>query len=179
MGRSAASGRFPGRALVRAVLAAALAGTALVSCAREREDGGYRPLTAEALRTADALEARGVLERFLHALATGDFALAAEDFSGDLKPLRDLIPTVAPDDAAELLEKYCAQQHGACLPARVVGGRAAGRGGFEFEVELLEDGRPVTVGDPLIPQSRHSRVPFRVQRIGTRFYVLDLPPQRE
>jgi hypothetical protein len=161
------------------VLAAALVCAALVSCAGGGGDDHRRhPLNSGVLRTADALEARGVLERFLHSLAAGDFPLAAEDFSGDLKPLRDLIPSVAPDDAAELLEKYCTQQRGACLPARVTGGRALSRDSFEFDLELLESGEPVAVGDPLIPQSRRTSIVFRVQRIGTRFYVLDLPPRR-
>ena len=178
MSRAAGAGGR-GRAAAVRVAAVALVCAGLVSCGGGGGGGrGSQPLTAEALRTADALEARGVLERFLHALAVGDYALAAADFSGDLKPLRDLIPAVAPDDDAELLEKYCTQQRGACLPARVTGGRALAGRGFEFDVELLEGGQPVATGDPLLPQSRRTRFAFRVQHIGIRYYVLDLPPRR-
>lgn len=170
--------RLPGGAALVLALAAAAIGAA--GCGRGDRDlaRDELPLRSETLRTPDALEARGVLERFLHALAAGDYATAAADFSGDLKRLQDLNPLVAPDDVPELFEKYCSRHRGACLPARVVAGRVAGPGGYEFLVELLgEDDAPVAIGDPLLPQSQIRRIPFRVQRIGIRFYVLDLPPQ--
>ncbi len=156
---------------------------ALAGCGGGGAGGGGNGLEAalgaEQLQTTDALEAREVLERFLGELATGRFADAENDYSGDLTVLRDLSWMVAPDDVAELLQYYCQRHHGACLPFRLVGGRVLEAGSYEFMVEFLDtDGSPIVVGDTMMQQTRASRFPMRVQRIGIRYYVLDLPPRR-
>jgi hypothetical protein len=67
---------------------------------------------------------------------------------------------------------------GACLPARVVSGIKKAPGQYEFEVEFLKaDGRLFQTGDTLVVETLKTRFSFRVERIGTRFFVLDLPPR--
>jgi hypothetical protein len=170
----AAAALLAGLALGLAVLAALVAG-----CGRGGPGaGGGASLRSDDLQTADALEARQTVERFLSELARGKYDDAAKDYSGDLTLLRDLSWMVAPDDVAELLRNYCTRHHGACLPARVVEGRLLGPGSYEFDVEFLDTiGRPVVIGDTMMAQSLASRFTFRVQRIGVRYYVLDLPPR--
>jgi hypothetical protein len=131
-----------------------------------------------AMSTPEAYTARRTLERFLEALATGDYEVAANEFSGDVRFLNDLNEDVAPDDLAELLSRFCRHNGGACLPAEVIKGKKKGDGRYEFEVEFhRSDGSLYQAGDTLVVETLESRFLIRVEEIGTRFFVLDLPPR--
>lgn len=131
------------------------------------------------MSTPDAYSARRTLERFLEALAGGDYEAAANEFSGDVRFLRDLNEDVAPDDLGELLSRFCRLHGGACLPAEILGGEKKGDGQYVFEVEFRHpDGSLYRAGDTLVVETLESRFRFRVEEIGTRFFVLDLPPRQ-
>lgn len=131
------------------------------------------------MSTPAAAAARRTLERFLEALAAGDYEAAASEFSGDVRFLNDLNEDVAPDDLAELLSRFCRDHGGACLPAEVVKGRKKGDGRYEFTVEFHRpDGSLYQAGDTLVVETLKTRFLFRVEEIGTRYFVLDLPPRQ-
>jgi hypothetical protein len=152
----------------------------LVGCGGDSETELSLPGFANnEMLSPEAAGARLTLERYLEAMAVGDYQQAALEFSGDVRDLRNLNEDVAPDDIPELLSRFCLDHGGACLPAEIVKGRKAGHGKYVFDVEFHKaDGTLFQTGDTLVVETLESGFSFRVERIGTRFFVLDLPPRR-
>lgn len=150
----------------------------LSACSGEGEEEIALPgLGADEMATSEATHARRVLKGFLEDLEQSRYQSAAEVFSGDLKFLRDRNQDVSPDDVAELLERLCTRHGAACLPARFVDERKRGRGRYLFEIEFVRgDGSLFATGDTLVAGAAISRFNLRVERIGTGFFVRDLPP---
>ncbi|HEX9680004.1 MAG TPA: hypothetical protein VGA32_01020 [Anaerolineales bacterium] len=65
---------------------------------------------------AELAQAEAVLIGYFAALASGDYANAADVYAGPITMLREYNPDVNPDDVPRLLERYCTQNGGVCLP---------------------------------------------------------------
>ena len=83
-------------------------------------------------------------------------------------------------DHAELISRYCRLYGGACYPAEILRGNKSGAGKFVFAVQFRKpDGELLVTGDTLFIETLEDEFPFRVELIGTRYFVLDLPPRTD
>jgi hypothetical protein len=127
-------------------------------------------------------EAYKVLEAYLAAFASGDFAEAAQLYGGPFEQLWDNNPNLSPDDPTALFQAYCTINGGVCnlRIKNIVHQHQLNADTFRFTVELENpDGTlfvrgPCCGGDPaeFPPQTQFD---FHLVSQGDQFLVTDLP----
>lgn len=126
----------------------------------------------------DVAAAQTTLERFLNALADGDYATAADLYGGDYAVLHGYNPTIAPDNHAALLEAACTANGFMCL--RPISMRVEGDNpsGLTFGVSFVNaDGSSfVFTPPPGASGEPRSSFPLRVVSGLEGPKVVDLPP---
>lgn len=139
----------------------------------------YTELGYAAQAGADVEEARLVLEEYLMALHSGDYARAAELYSGDISLLQSWNPDTG-EDLAALLQRGCTQNGLQCLPPRTIRYRAPDSdGGYHFYVEFNNDDQTLFEQGPCCGEMGGTSVsvfPFLVEKSGSGLLVPDLPP---
>ena len=126
-------------------------------------------------------QAEEVLRTYLADLHGGYYEGAALLFGGTFDQLEANNPDIDPTDRAGLLQRWCEQNGGVCLPIQIVVSRkAAGGGTFTFVVELAhDDGTTFEIGPCCGEEDTGERTrdfTFTVQSSAGLFQVLELPP---
>jgi hypothetical protein len=141
------------------------------------------PLTAcTSMAPAASLdEAEGALRSYFDALHDGRFNEAASLYSGDYDQLQADNPDVDPSDRAGLLERWCRQNGGVCLPVQTVVERGLSREGeFTFVVEFAnDDGSTFEIGPccgEVDTGERKREFAYTVRGAEGVLAVLELPP---
>lgn len=130
---------------------------------------------------AELAQAEAVLTGYFDALARGDFAAAAELYAGSLTMLREWNPDVNPDDGPRLLERYCTQNGGVCLPVESFARReAVAEDAFLFTVQFANpDGTTFEIGPCCGEEDTGQRARqfnYVVLLVYDGFRVFKLPP---
>lgn len=124
-------------------------------------------------------EAETTLRGFLEALNKGDYVLGAKLYGGDTELLRTWNPDIT-DDLPKLFERACTQNGLVCMAPRAVTYRGLdANGNHQFIVEFTSPDGALFVQGPCCGEENGqllSRFVFRVRKIESGFFVLDLPP---
>jgi len=169
---------------VHGVIVAALLSLTLVACVSPSPMTPANPTITPLPQTSgvgaipDARAAQETLERFLTALANGDYVTAAALYEGDYEMLYDKNPIIARENYPALLEAACTVNGYVCRKPGTVTLVDTRADSWIFEVSFLNtDGSTFVFkpppGDPGAEQSVFS---FRVIMGANGPRVLDLPP---
>lgn len=139
---------------------------------------GPAPTAAVGDAAPELAAAQTALERFLNALADGDYATAASLYGGDYEVLRGYNPPIAPDDHAALLEAACTANGFMCLRPTSMYVAGDNPSGLTFAVSFANsDGSTfVFTPPPGSPDQPRSSFPLRVVTGPEGPKVVDLPP---
>lgn len=156
----------------------------LAGCTPAAQPASIEPTIAPAINQPagdmppDLAAARGTLERFLNALADGDYATAAGLYDGDYTLLQGYSPAIAPDDHAALLEAACTANGFMCLRPTSMLVTGDNPAGLTFDVTFASaDGSAfVFTPPPGAPGQPRSSFPLRVVTGPDGPRVVDLPP---
>jgi hypothetical protein len=126
-------------------------------------------------------EAEGALRSYFDALHDGRYNEAASLYSGDYDQLQANNPDLDPTDRAGLLERWCHQNGGVCLPIQTVVERGMSREGeFTLVVEFAnEDGSTFEIGPCCGEEDTGERTrefAYTVRGAEGVLAVLELPP---
>jgi hypothetical protein len=139
----------------------------------------YTELGYAAEAGADIDEAQQVLQDYLMALNSDDYALAAKLYGGDISLLQSWNPDIRGDLPA-LLERACTQNGLQCLVPRLITYRAPDSdGGYNFYVEFNNDDQTLFQQGPCCGETSGAPIsmfPFLVEKSGSDLLVTDLPP---
>jgi hypothetical protein len=130
---------------------------------------------------ADAELAEAALRAYFTALHEGRFEEGVAFYAGDYVGLEANNPDVASSDYALLLERWCRQNGGVCLPIETVVDRQdTGQGGFSFVVRFVnDDGTTFEIGPCCGAEDTGERVrefTYTVVPGENGYVVLELPP---
>lgn len=141
------------------------------------------PLTACAVPTTAASldRAEGALRSYFDALHEGRYNEAASLYAGDFVALGTNNPDLDPSDRTGLLERWCKQNGGVCLPLQTVVNRGLSREGeFTFVVEFAnDDGSTFEIGPCCGEEDTGARMrefTYTVRSAEGVLTVLELPP---
>jgi hypothetical protein len=126
-------------------------------------------------------QAERALTGYFAALANGRFVEAANVYAGPVASLRANNPDVNPDDHASLLERYCNQNGGVCLPVgRYTQHSAPAQDTFVFMVEFANpDGTTFEIGPCCGEEDTGQRTrefTYTVLLLDGEYQVFKLPP---
>lgn len=126
-------------------------------------------------------QAEGALTGYFAALANGRFAEAANVYAGPVASLQANNPDVSPADLASLLERYCMQNGGVCLPVGKYAQRSApAKDTFVFVVEFANpDGTTFEIGPCCGEEDTGERTrefTYTVLLLDGEYQVFKLPP---
>jgi hypothetical protein len=126
-------------------------------------------------------QAEDALTGYFAALAEGRFAEAANVYAGPVASLQANNPDVNPADHASLLERYCTQNGGVCLPVGTyVEGEAPARDTFVFVVQFANpDGTTFVIGPCCGEEDTGQRTrdfTYTVLLLEGEYQVFKLPP---
>jgi hypothetical protein len=121
------------------------------------------------------------LQAYFLALHAGHYDQAASYFFGNYDDLASTNPDIDPQDLAALLQRWCTQNGGVCLPIANVVERTTGASGeFLFVVEFQQpDGGIFQIGPccgEVDTGKRTRRFTYTVVERQGRWGVLELPP---
>lgn len=149
-----------------------------------KEDGQWRigAVGAEAAPVQDSNNeqaVRNALAEYINLLHTGSYREVAARYGGDYQALRSMNPDIGGDPTGNIdvqtlyIERACTQNGFACFQQRrIVGVTQIDDSNYIVDVELNNpDGSQF-----VLPSDGRAAFPFRVQRNGNGFIVLDLPP---
>jgi hypothetical protein len=131
--------------------------------------------------TAPLDPAAEALASFFAALHEGRYADGAALYAGSYEVLQDMNPDVEPADHAALLERYCTQNGGVCLPmGAIVAQGDSPDGAALFTIQFLADdgsifGQGPCCGEP-DTADRRTEFAFSVREVDGAFRVMELPP---
>ena len=139
------------------------------------------PPTATATPIPELARAEGALTGYFAALAEGRFAEAANVYAGPVASLQANNPDVNPADHASLLERYCTQNGGVCLPVGTTLQREApAQDTFVFVVEFANpDGTTFEIGPCCGEEDTGQRTrdfTYTVLLLDGEYQVFKLPP---
>jgi hypothetical protein len=143
-----------------------------------------QPVATEAAPTAtDAQVALETLVRFLSELHNGQYAEAAELYSGTYETMIDHNPSLDPNDRVALMRNACTINGAQCLDVKTAGLDAQlSSTEFIFKVELQTDDGSLFILGPCCgasetDQPSTSVFMFSVVKTPNRqFQVIDMPP---
>lgn len=139
----------------------------------------YTELGYAAEAGAEVEEARQVLQDYLIALYSMDYALAARLYGGDTGLLQIWNPDLG-NDVSALLQRACTQNGLQCLVPRLITYRAPDAdGGYHFYVEFNNADQTLFQQGPCcgeIGGAPVSMFPFLVEKSANGLLVVDLPP---
>ncbi len=138
-------------------------------------------LLAACASAANTGQAEFVLTRYLASLHDGYYDDAALLYGGPTDQLEANNPDLDPTDRASLLQRWCQQNGGVCLPIQTVVSREASGGeSYTFVVELAnDDGTTFEIGPCCGEEDTGQRTrdfTFTVKSVNGLFQVLELPP---
>ena len=130
---------------------------------------------------AELAQAEAVLIGYFAALASGDYANAADAYAGPTLGLETNNPDVNPDDLPRLLERYCTQNGGVCLPVEALLRReAATSDTFIFTVQFANpDGTTFEIGPCCGEEDTGQRTrefTYTLLLLDGDFKIFELPP---
>jgi hypothetical protein len=166
------------RTRLTVVLWCALMALGVPACSAPADEGPAAVAPGDEESPADA---QAALVAYFAALNEGRFDDAAELYAGNYEALQTVNPDVDADDHARLLERWCTQNGGVCLPIQdVLEGEINADGGIQFVVTLAHaDGSTFGIGpccgEPDSGQ-RITQFVFLVREIEAAYRVLSLPP---
>lgn len=139
------------------------------------------PVPPSPTAPAEITQAEAVLIGYFAALAAGDYSNAAEVYAGPTESLEANNPDVNPDDLPRLLERYCTQNGGVCLPVESFLRReAAAADTFVFSVQFANrDGTTFEIGPCCGEEDTGQRTrefTYTVLLLEGEFKVFELPP---
>ena len=139
------------------------------------------PPPATSTPIPELAQAEQALTGYFAALANGRFAEAGNIYAGPVASLQANNPDVSPDDHASLLERYCTQNGGVCLPVGKYAQRSApAQDTFVFVVEFTNpDGTTFEIG-PCCGEAdtgqRTREFTYTVLLLDGEYQVFKLPP---
>ncbi|MGH2628423.1 MAG: hypothetical protein ACRDHY_17430 [Anaerolineales bacterium] len=138
-------------------------------------------ISASATPPAELSQAEAVLIGYFAALASGDYANAAEVYSGSTESLEANNPDVHADDLPRLLERYCTQNGGVCLPVEAFLRREApAPDTFVFTVRFANaDGTTFEIGPCCGEEDTGQRTrefTYTVLLLEGEYRIFKLPP---
>lgn len=130
---------------------------------------------------AELAQAEAVVIGYFAALASGDYANAAEVYAGPTEGLKANNPDVNPDDLPRLLERYCTQNGGVCLPVEAFARREAVTSDtFVFTVQFANpDGTTFEIGPCCGEEDTGRRTrefTYTVLLLDGEFKIFGIPP---
>ncbi len=137
--------------------------------------------TATSTPIPELAQAERALTGYFAALANARFAEAATVYAGPVASLRANNPDVNPADHASLLERYCNQNGGVCLPVGKYTQRTApAQDTFVFGVEFANpDGTTFEIGPCCGEEDTGQRTrefTYTVLLLDGEYQVFKLPP---
>ncbi|HET7011731.1 MAG TPA: hypothetical protein VFI11_13225 [Anaerolineales bacterium] len=130
------------------------------------------------LESSESAEA--ALRDYFAALHEGRYSEAVALYGGEYDPLEADNPDLEPSDRAGLLERWCRQNGGVCLPVQTIVDVAPAERGFTFVVQFAnEDGSTFEIGPCCGEEDTGQRTrdfTYTVIPAGDGFVVLELPP---
>jgi hypothetical protein len=137
-------------------------------------------LTLSACSAPDRQRAEAALREYFAAGAAGDYARMAELYGGSYEVLQDINPGMDPDDHPALLEQYCRQNGGVCLPVESATGSGETTGGtFAFRVRFLTEAGELFERGPCCGETEGpvvSEFEYTVRFEDGSYLTLELPP---